>query len=169
MFSPLVPPVVQAVESTGGALLPPELIVAAWRDTVSGGDLLTVLVGVGDLDRRNFPAQCFCVTGAILKGYIISGEELQGEVLRCRILLQGATVRNGGVLLLKFEIRIRETDCLEDLRVPTSLRSAVQNHLRTSPVVPEVHTKRGIVVIVNRAENIGIGLRFPLVLTREPI
>jgi hypothetical protein len=50
----------------------------------------------------------------------------------------------------------------------TSLRSTVQNHLRASPVLPEAYTKRGIVVIVNRAENIGVGLRLPLVLSREP-
>src|SRR5215217_4861273 len=68
---------VEAMEGGLGALLPPELIVANRGDPVSGGELLTVLVGVGDLDRRrNLPAQCLYVTGAILERYIIAGEEL---------------------------------------------------------------------------------------------
>jgi hypothetical protein len=67
---------VEPVEDGRGAPFPPELVVAAGGDPVSGGDLLTALVGVGDLDRRNLPAQRPYVTRAILKGYIIAGEEL---------------------------------------------------------------------------------------------
>jgi len=69
---------------------------------------------------------------------------------------------------LKFEIRIRETDCLEDLGVLTPLRSTVQNHLRTSTILSEVHTEGRVVVIVHRTDDIGVGLRFAPVLSREP-
>jgi hypothetical protein len=66
---------------------------------------------------------------------------------------------------LKFEIRIRETNSPKDVSVLTPLRATVEDHLGASTILSEVHTEGGVVVIVNRAENIGVGLGLATMLS----
>src|SRR3712207_7954241 len=54
-----------------------------------------------------------------------------------------------------------ETNSPEDGSVLTPLRATVNNHPEADSVVPEVHTEGGVVVIVRRTDDIGIGLGLP--------
>src|SRR5215208_7018874 len=99
---------VEPVEGSGGALLPPELIIASDSDPVAVGEEFTVPIGVGYLNRRYLLTQRPYVTGTILERYVIVGEELQGEVLGGRIRIQCAPVCRDAHYPVELEIRIGE-------------------------------------------------------------
>jgi hypothetical protein len=67
---------VQAVESSGGVFLPPELIIASDSDPVAVGEEFTVPISVGYLNRRYLLTQRPYITGAIFERYVSAGEKL---------------------------------------------------------------------------------------------